>query len=161
MPILWRNKKVHAHVLAMVVKVTVRYFPPFRTGPVVTLHCGGLVAVSHDLSHHKQIQLIMVHLSKGGSEGLVVFNWKEHGAGCLFRSKVIATAPANELLHQIALLVIQFPHVTSHTSDRSPIARLAETVVHCLGGVFFTVTVFWFSISSLVVIFYPKTMIIV
>ena len=103
-----------AHVLAMVVKVTVHYFLLFRSGAVVTLQCGGLVGVSHDLSHHKQVQLIMAHLSKGGSEGLVVFDWKEHGAGSLLRAKVTATALANKLLHLIALLVIQLPHLCHH-----------------------------------------------
>ena len=103
-----------AHTLAMVVKVTVRYFPLFRSGAVVTLQCGRLVGVSHDLSHHKQVQLIVAHLSKGGSEGLVVFDWKEHGAGSLLRAEVTATAPANKLLHSIALLVIQLPHLCRH-----------------------------------------------
>ena len=79
---------------------------------MVTLQCGGLVAVSLNLSHHKQVQL-MAYLSEGGSEGLVVlFYWEEHGAGCLW-SKVTATAPANKILDQI-VLVIQFPHHCSH-----------------------------------------------
>ena len=43
------------HSLAMVVKLTVCYFPQFRTGGVVALQCGRLVAVSHNLSHHKQV----------------------------------------------------------------------------------------------------------
>ena len=69
--------------------------------------------MSHDLSHHKQVQLIMAHLSKGGSEGLVVFHWEEHGAGCLLGSKVTATTPADEFLDKI-ILVIQLPHHCHH-----------------------------------------------
>ena len=101
-----------AHTLAMVIKLAIRSLPPFRTQAVVTLQCGGLVAVSHNLSHHKQVQLIMAYLSESGSEGLVVFYWEEHGAGCLW-SKVTATALANKILDQI-VLVIQFPHHCSH-----------------------------------------------
>lgn len=62
-----------ANALAMVVELPIRYLSLFRTGAVVALQSGGLVAVSHDLSHDKQVQLIMAHLSEGGSEGLVVF----------------------------------------------------------------------------------------
>ena len=104
------------YTLALVVKLTIRGLPLFRTGAVVTLQCGGLVAMSHDLSHHKQVQLIMAHLSKGGSEGPIVFDWEEHGAGCLLGSKVTAstTTPADELLDKIILLVIQFPHHCRH-----------------------------------------------
>ena len=58
------------YMLALAGKLTIHGLPLFRTvtGAVVTLQCGGLVAMSHDLSHHKQVQLIMAHLSKGGSE---------------------------------------------------------------------------------------------
>ena len=103
-----------AHSLAMVVKLTIRSSSQFRTGAVVALQCGGLVAVSHDLSHHKQVQLIVVHLSKGSSEGLVVFHWEEHGARCLLGPEVTATAPADKLLDQITLLVVQVPHHCHH-----------------------------------------------
>ena len=53
------------YTLALVVKLTTRDLPLFRAGVVMTLQCGGLVAMSHDLSHHKQVQLIIAHLSKG------------------------------------------------------------------------------------------------
>lgn len=103
-----------AHTLAVVVKLTIRGLPLLRTGAVVAMQCGGLVAVSHYLSHHKQVQLVVAHLSEGGSEGLVVFHWEVHGAWCLLGSKVTATAPANKLLDQIILLVIQLPRHCHH-----------------------------------------------
>ena len=67
---------------AMVVKLAIRSFSLFRTGAVVALQGTGLVAVSHDLLHHKQVQLIIAYLSEGGSEGLVVLGttWSMHGA---------------------------------------------------------------------------------
>ena len=78
----WREEQegVLTHTLALVVKLTIRDLPLLKlwTGAVVTLECGGLVAMTHDLSHHKQVQLIMAHLNKGGSEGLIVFDWEEH-----------------------------------------------------------------------------------
>jgi len=36
-----------AHPLAMVVELTIRYLPLFRTATVVAMQCGGLIAVSH------------------------------------------------------------------------------------------------------------------
>ena len=56
------------NTLAMVVKLAIRSLPLLRIGAVVALQGGGLVAVSHDLSHYEQIQLVMGHLGKGGSE---------------------------------------------------------------------------------------------
>ena len=56
------------NTLAMVVKLAIRSLPLLRTGAMVALQGGGLVAVSHDLSHYEQIQLVMGHLGKGGSE---------------------------------------------------------------------------------------------
>ena len=107
---LWRNKVCW---LALVVKLTIRDLPLLRTGAV---QCGGLVAMSHDLSHHKQFQLIMAHLSKGGSEGPTVFDWEEHGEGCLLGSKVTAstTTLADKLLDKIILHVVQLPHHCCH-----------------------------------------------
>ena len=112
--VMQEQERTLAHSLAMVVKLTIRSSPQFRTGAVVVLQCGGLAAVSHDQSHHKHIQLIVVHPSKGGSEGLVVFHWEEHGARCLFGPEIIATALADKLLDQITLLVIQVPHHCRH-----------------------------------------------
>ena len=103
-----------AHQLAMVVELTIRYLPLFRTATVVAMQCGGLIAVSHYLPHHKQVQLIMAHLREGGSEGLVVFHREAHGAWCLLRPKITATAPASKLLDQIILPVIQLPHHCCH-----------------------------------------------
>ena len=71
MPMLWRNKKVRW--LAMVVELAICSLPLFRTG-----------AVSHDLSYDRQVQLIIAHLSEGGSEWLVVFQLEQHGAWCVF-----------------------------------------------------------------------------
>ena len=99
-----------AHALAMVVKLTIGCLPLFRSGAVVTLQCVGLVAVSHDLSHHKQVQLIMAHLSEGASEGLIVLHWEEHRTWSLLGSKVTAIPPANKVFDQVVLSVIQLPH---------------------------------------------------
>ena len=56
------------NTLAMVVKLAIHSLPLLRTGAVVALQDGGLVALSHDLSHCKQVQLIMGHFSEDGSE---------------------------------------------------------------------------------------------
>ena len=56
----------------------------------------------------------MAHLSKGGSEGLIVLKWEEHGAWCLLWSKVTATALADKFLNKIILLIIQLPHHCHH-----------------------------------------------
>ena len=70
-------ERTQAHTLAKMVKLTICYLPLFRTGAVVALQCFGLIAVSHDLTHHKQVQLMVAYLSKGG---LVVVHWEEQGA---------------------------------------------------------------------------------
>ena len=96
---------------------------------MVTMQRGGLVAVSHDLSHHNQVQLVMTHLSEGGSEGLIVVHWKKHGAWCLSGSKVTAASPANKVCNQFTLLSSSLiAAVTSYTSDRAPLARLVKTM---------------------------------
>ena len=56
------------NTLAMVVKLAMCSLTLLRTGAVVALLDGGLLAVSHNLSHYEQIQLVMGHLGKGGSE---------------------------------------------------------------------------------------------
>ena len=107
-----------AHTLAV---VAVCCFSLFRIGAVVTLQCGGLVAVSHDLSRSSSS-------SKSGSEGLPEKAWSRA------YSEVTATAPANKL-HQIALFVSNtlITAITSHTSDRVSLARL---LCHLLSGWF-------------------------
>ena len=103
-----------ANTLALVVELAIRSLPLFRTGAVVALQGTGLIAVSHDLSHHKQVQLIVAHLSEGGSEGLVVFQWEQHGAWCLPGSEITTTPPTDKLLNQITLLVVQVSHHCCH-----------------------------------------------
>ena len=66
------------HPLAMVVKLTIRCLPFFRSGAVVTMQCGRLIAVSHNLTNHKQVQLVMAHLRKACSEGQVMLDREEH-----------------------------------------------------------------------------------
>ena len=42
------------------------------------MQCGRLITVNHDLTHHKQVQLVVAHLRKVCSEGQVMLNWEEH-----------------------------------------------------------------------------------
>ena len=94
------------HALAVVVKLVIGRLSLLRSGAMVTMQYGGLVAVSHDLSHHNQVQLVMAHLSEGGSEGLIVLHWKKHGAWCLSGSEVTAAPPANKVCHQFTLFIV-------------------------------------------------------
>ena len=99
-------------------------------------------------SHHKQIQLIMAHLSEGGSEGLIVLYWEEHRTWCLLGSKVTSTTPLTKSLTRSLSLSSNslIAAVTLHTSDRAPLTMLAETVCSCQGNLFFMVTVDWLSL---------------
>ena len=42
------------------------------------MQCGRLIAVSHDMTHHKQVQLVVAYLGKACSEGQIMLNRKEH-----------------------------------------------------------------------------------
>ena len=94
------------HALAVVVKVVVGRLSLLRSGAMANMQRGGLVAVSHDLSHHNQVQLVMAHLSEGGSKGVIVLHWKKHGAWCLSGSIVTAAPPANKVCNQFTLFVV-------------------------------------------------------
>ena len=111
--------------LAMVVKVVVGRLSLLRSGAMVTMQHGGLVTVSHNLSHHNQVQLVMAHLSEGRSEGLIVLHWKKHGAWCLSGSKVTAANPANKVCNQFTLCCLA---PSSLLSPHTPLTEL-----HLLG----------------------------
>ena len=66
------------HPLAMIIKLTIHYLSSFSSGAVVTMQRGRLIAVSHNLTHHKQVQLVVAYLRKAYSDGQVMLNWEEH-----------------------------------------------------------------------------------
>ena len=58
----------------MMITLSIHYLPFFRSGAIVIMLCGRLIAVSHDVTHHKQVQLVVAHLRKACSEGQVMLN---------------------------------------------------------------------------------------